>query len=55
MFIQLLLRSYDYNMHVAGLQRAHVCLVTSLGSEQWSQFEGFRLQHVQMVKKIDWQ
>ena len=54
-FIQLLLRSYDYSMHVACLQRAHLCLVTSLGSEQWSQFEGFRLQHVQMVTKIDWQ
>jgi len=28
-----------------------VCLITLVSSEEWSQFERFRLQPVQMVKK----
>ena len=38
-FFHLIFRSYDYNKHVAGLLPANVCLVTSLSSEQCSQFE----------------
>ena len=33
-------------MHVEGLLSANLCLVTLLSSEQCSQFERFRLQHV---------
>ena len=38
-------------MHVESLQPANLCLVTLLSSEQCSQFERVRLQHVQMVNK----
>ena len=47
----LMLHSYDHNMHVVGLLSPKLCLVTLLSSEQCSQFERFRLQHVQKVKK----
>ena len=46
-FFHLTLRSYNYNMHGAGLLLDSVCLVTLVSSEQSSQFERFRLQHVQ--------
>ena len=38
-------------MHVEGLMPASLCLVILISSEQCSQFERFRLQHVQMVNK----
>ena len=38
-------------MHVEGLMPANLCLVTLLSSEQYSVFEKFCLQHVQMVTK----
>ena len=47
----LILRSYDYNMHVEGLLPANLCLVTLLSFEQCSKLENFRLQHVQIVNK----
>ena len=43
--------SYDYNTHVEGLLSANLCLVTLYSAEQRSQFERFRLQHVQTVNK----
>ena len=46
-----LIRSCDYNMRVEGLLPANVCLVTLLSSEQCSQCERFRLQHVQIVNR----
>ena len=48
---------FPYYIHmttnaVEGLVPANLCLVTLLlSSEQCSQFERFRLQHVQMVNK----
>ena len=45
-FIYLILRSYDLNMHVEGLLPANLCLVTLWTSGQCSQFERFHLQHV---------
>ena len=51
MFFHLILRTYDYHMHVEGLLPANLCLITLLSSEQCSQFERFCLQHVQMVNK----
>ena len=41
----LMVHSYDYNMLPI------LCLVTLLHVEQCSQFERFRLQHVQMINK----
>ena len=38
-------------MNVGGLLPANLCLVILLNSEQCSQFERFRLQHIQMVNK----
>ena len=38
-------------MHVDCLLAAKLCLVTLLNLEQCSQFQRFRLQHVQMVNK----
>ena len=43
--------SYDYNMLVEGLLPASLCLVILLRWEQWSQFEIFRLQHIQPLNK----
>ena len=47
----LILRSYAYIIHAEGLLPDGLCLVTLLSSEQYSQFERFRPQHVQMVNK----
>ena len=38
-------------MHVEGLLLANLCLVTLISSDQCSQFERFRLQHIQIVNK----
>ena len=50
-FFLLILHFYDYNMHIEGLLPANLCLATLLSSEQCSQFEIFRLQHIQMANK----
>ena len=52
MFSCLVVRSYDYNMHVEGLLRANCFLSYFIKLEKSSQFERFHLQHVQMVNKI---
>ena len=49
--LHLILCPYDYYMHVKCLLAINFCLVTLLSSEQCSQFERFRLQHVQMINK----
>jgi len=51
LFLYLILCSYDYNVHVEGLPSANLHIVTLISSEQCSQFERFRLQHVQIVNK----
>ena len=38
-------------MRVEGLLPADLCLVTLASSEQCSQFDNFRLQYVQIVKR----
>ena len=48
-FVYIILRSYDYNIHVEGLMYASLCLITLLSLEQCSKH--FRLQHVQIVNK----
>jgi len=52
---RLILHSYDYNMHIEGLLPAILCLGILLSSEQCSQFERFRPQHVHKTSnKVDW-
>ena len=47
----LILRSYDYNMHVEGFLPANLCLVILLSPKQCSQLVRFRTQHIQTVNK----
>ena len=49
--MDLILRSYNYNMHVEGLLPANLCLVSLGSSEQCSQFEGVCLKYARMVNK----
>ena len=49
--LHLILSTYDYNIHVECLLPANLCFVTLLNSGQCSQFERFRLHHVQMANK----
>jgi len=50
-FFHLILRPYNYNMHVEVLPPANLYLVTLLSLEQCSQLERFHQQHVQIVNK----
>ena len=50
-FLKLMLRSYDYNMHVEGLLPANLCLVTLLSWGKRLQFKSVHLQHIQTVNK----
>jgi len=48
---QLLLRCYDYYMHVEGPVPTKLRLVTLVSLVQCLQFDIFRLQHVQIASK----
>jgi len=50
-FSHSILGSYDDSTNVEGLLSASLCLVNLLSSEQCSQFDRFRLQHVKIVNK----
>ena len=51
-FFNLLLHYDDYNIAFCeGLLPANLCLVTLISLEQCSQFERFRLQHIQVINK----